>query len=242
LEFGATTVRLVGRGAIGRSRVPVNRGSDVLTDLWSWGGRLELWNRLSEVEPRIRVEAYTAPQGDYYGVGGGLRVAVGGSLWDLDLSLWETPNGSEFLFALGLFLPLGPDLALRGDGGRYAPEPLLDTPAAGSAGAFLSWTAARFGDDEPTLYLIEEGAPAHVRFHLRAPDATEVKLVAEFLAWEPLPMHEADEGWEVAVPVEPGLYHFGFLVDGEWHVPTDAPGRTKDEWGRDQATLVVIEP
>ena len=242
IELGATTVRLVGRGAIGRSRIPENRGSDLITDLWSWGGRLELWHGFSAVDPRLRLEAYTAPQGDYYGVGGGVRLTVGGSLWDLDLGLWETPSGSEFLFSLGLFLPLGPDLAMRANGGRYAPGPLLDTPAAGSAGAFLSWTVTRFGGEAPPLYRIEEGAPAKVRFYVRAPGATVVELVADFREWEPLAMLEVDDGWAITVPVEPGIHRFGFLVDGVWYVPDDAQGRTTDEWGREQSVLVVTEP
>ena len=242
LALGATTVRLVGRGAIGRSRVTVNRSSDVVTDLWSWGGRLELWHRLPAIEPRLRLEGYAAPQGDYYGIGGGLRFSIGGSNWDLDLSTWETPTGSEFLLALGLFLPLSPKLAFSGNGGRYAPDPLLDTPAAGSAGAFLSWTVARLGVEEPPLYWIEEGTPANVRFQLSAPDAIAVELVAEFLAWEPLRMLQGDEGWVITVPVKPGLYRFGFLVDGSWYLPDAAPGRTMDEWGREQATLVVTGP
>ncbi len=239
---GATTVRLVGRGAIGRSRVSLDRRQEIVTDLWSWGGRLEFWHRLRAFEPRLRLEGYTAEQGDYYGVGAGVRFAIGGSLWDLDLGLWDTPTGSEFLFALGLFLPLGPDLAFRGNGGRYAPDPLLDTPAAGSAGAFLSWSAARFGDEQPGIYRIEEGAPAHVSFHLDAPHATVVELVADFLEWEPLSMLRGDDGWGVTVSVEPGLHRFGFLVDGTWYLPDEVQGRTMDEWGREQATLVVTEP
>jgi hypothetical protein len=242
LALGPTTVRLVGRGSVGRSRVTVNRSSDVVTDLWSWGGRLEFRHRLPAIEPRLRLEGYAAPQGDYYGIGGGLRFSIDGSIWDLDLSVWETPAGSEFLLALGLFLPLSPKLAFSGNGGRYAPDPLLDTPAAGSAGAFLSWTAARLGDEEPAVYWIEEGTPANVRFHLDAPDASVVELVAEFLAWEPLPMLHGDEGWVINVPVKPGLYRFGFLVDGSWYLPDGAPGRTMDEWGREQATLVVTGP
>ncbi|MCL7937332.1 MAG: hypothetical protein M8844_04160 [marine benthic group bacterium] len=240
--FAATTLRLVGRGAIGRSRIPVNRRTEVVTDLWSWGGRLELWHRFPAVEPRLRLEGYSSTQGEYYGISGGARFSIGGSLCDLDLGLWETPTGSEFLFALGLFLPLGPDLAFRGNGGRYAPDPLLDTPAAGSAGAVLSWTALRFGAEQPQTYRIEEGAPAQVRFHLEAPNATTVELVADFLDWESLPMLRGADGWVVTVLVEPGLHRFGFLVDGTWHLPDEIPGRTIDEWGREQATLVVTEP
>ena len=100
----------------------------------------------------------------------------------------------------------------------------------------------RFGAEQPQTYRIEEGAPAQVRFHLEAPNATTVELVADFLDWESLPMLRGADGWVVTVLVEPGLHRFGFLVDGTWHLPDEIPGRTIDEWGREQATLVVTEP
>ena len=40
----------------------------------------------------------------------------------------------------------------------------------------------------------------------------------------------------------PGVYHFGFRVDGEWYVPEDAPGRVSDGYGQVNATLVVPVP
>ena len=48
-----------------------------------------------------------------------------------------------------------------------------------------------------------------------------------------------DGRWAVELSVPEGTHHFGFLVDGDWFVPVDAPDTVPDEWGRRNATLVV---
>jgi len=255
LELGPTTLRAVGYGGLGRSEVRVANpvatgdgsgtrrpGADYVSDLWSWGGRFEAYHLLRATQLRFRVEAYTAPQGDYYGGGAGIGFAALGSRWDADLGVWETPDGSEVQFGIRLLLPAGRDLTLLANGGRYAPDPLLDTPAAGSAGAIASWTVTRFGGPEPALYRIEGGSPPVVRFRLKASEASVVQLTGDLTDWQPVAMRRTDDGWELRLAVEPGLYRFGFLVDGEWYLPEEADGRTTDDWGKEQATLLVPQP
>ena len=133
----------------------------------------------------------------------------------------------------------GADLSGQANFGRYAPDPLLDTPAAGSAGAFLSWSAARFGGTQPRLYDIDASVPASVRFELEADGATTVALIGGFTGWEAVAMVKSGDVWTVTLRVEPGTYRFGFEVDGIWYVPDYADGKTTDEWGVEQATLVV---
>jgi hypothetical protein len=254
-ELGSTTLRAVGHGGLGRSEVPVpdssgagdgsgarRPGTDYVSDLWSWGGRFEAYQWFGSTGVRLRLEAYTAPQGDYYGGGAGIGFAALGSMWDADLGLWETPSGSEFQFGIRLLLPVGRDLALRANGGRYAPDPLLDTPAAGSAGAIASWTVTRFGGPKPVLYRIEAGSPPTVRFRLEAAEASAVELTGDMTDWQPVPMQRVDGEWVLQLSVQPGLYRFGFLVDGEWYLPEQADGRTTDDWGVEQATLLVPQP
>ena len=255
LELGPTTLRAVGYGGIGRSEVgatssvgsgdgPGSRlpGANYVSDLWSWGGRFEAYHLLRSTQLRLRLESYTAPQGDYYGGGAGIGFGALGSRWDADLGVWETPDGAEIQFGIRLLLPAGRDLALLGNGGRYAPDPLLDTPAAGSAGAIASWTVTRFGGPEPALYRIEGGSPPVVRFRLDAAEASGVELTGDLTDWQPVAMQRTDDGWELRLAVEPGLYRFGFLVDGEWYLPEEAGGRTTDDWGEEQATLLVTQP
>lgn len=255
VELGPTTLRAVGYGGIGRSEVRVvdsggpgdgsgslRPGTDYVSDLWSWGGRFEAYHLLRSTELRLRLEAYTAPQGDYYGGGAGIGFVVLASTWDVDLGVWETPGGSELQFGIRLLLPVGRDLALRANAGRYAPDPLLDTPAAGSAGAIASWTVSRFGGSEPALYRIESGSPPTVHFRLETVEASRVQLTGDLTDWQPVAMQRTDDGWELRLAVAPGLYRFGFLVDGNWYLPADADGRTTDDWGGEQATLLVPEP
>jgi hypothetical protein len=257
LELGSATLRLVGSGGIGRSEVRAwdgvpagpgdgggfsQSGPDIVSDLWSWGGRLEAYFRRGAAEPRFRLEAYTAPQGDYFGGGAGVRFAAFGSDWVADVGVWETPGGAELQFGVNVYLPLRHDLALRVNGGRYRPDPLLDTPPAGSAGAIASWTVTRFGEPSSSLYRIESGSPARVHFRLQADETSVVELVGDFTEWQPIPMLRVQDAWVLALAVEPGLHRFGFLVDGDWYLPDEADGRVTDDWGLEQTTLVVPEP
>jgi hypothetical protein len=247
LELGASTLRIAGWGGVGQSWVqPVGGpmqgtrpGDEVESDLWSWGGRLSAYHRLGAVEPRAGLEVYTATQGDYLGGWVGVRFEVFQSLWDVNLGLWDTPTGSETQLGIGLVLPIGRDFSAQANFGRYAPDPLLDTPAAGSAGALVAWTAARFGESGPRLFEIESSVPPSVRFMLEMEDAATVALVGGITGWEKVPMVRKGDVWTVTLDVEPGIYRFGFEVDGTWYIPDDADGRTVDEWGVEQATLVV---
>jgi hypothetical protein len=78
-----------------------------------------------------------------------------------------------------------------------------------------------------------------VVFRLEYDDAASVSVIGDFSAWEPIALTRQGANWMGTLPMEPGLYHFGFLVDGEWFVPEHAPGRVTDDFGRVNATLVV---
>jgi hypothetical protein len=249
LELGASTLRIAGWGGVGQSWVqPVGEHMhgtrpepEVVSDLWSWGGRVSAFHRFGVVEPRVGLEAYAAPQGDYLGGWVGVRLVMFQSLWDLNLGVWDTPTGSEIQFGIGLVVPVGRNFSGQANVGRYAPDPLLDTPAAGSAGALLSWTAARFGEPRPRLYEIDSSVSSSVRFSLEAEGATTVALVGGFTGWEEVAMVRSGHVWAVTLEVEPGIYRFGFEIDGKWYIPDDADGIVVDEWGVKQATLVVPE-
>ena len=52
-------------------------------------------------------------------------------------------------------------------------------------------------------------------------------------------MERQDDSWTIRLTLAPGVYHFGFRLDGEWFVPDDATGLITDEYGQRNATLVV---
>ena len=80
-----------------------------------------------------------------------------------------------------------------------------------------------------TLKSVEVQPDRHVRFRIRAPNATDVKLQAEGPESTPgitpeeayknmggVPMVKGEQGiWEVTIgPIEPGIYRYTFIVNG----------------------------
>lgn len=58
-----------------------------------------------------------------------------------------------------------------------------------------------------------------VTFAIEAPGAKEVDLVGDFNHWTPKkhPMAKDKNGtWKKALMLEPNVYEYKFLVDGEW--------------------------
>ena len=74
-----------------------------------------------------------------------------------------------------------------------------------------------------------------------APDgATAVRIAGDFNNWQPIPMQREGGEWVVRLPLAPGVYRYTFnAANGEWFVPTSAPGRRDDGFGGYVAVLVV---
>lgn len=239
------SLRLRGLGAAGTSEVEITRPGletgAVRTDLWYAG-----------VEPGVVVRteggeltgtaAYLDARGGIYRRAG-VRYAGGTETvgWSAGLEYWDTPAGEELTASVSLSFELGGPWSAHVGGGRSDPDPLLDSPTSWQGSALLGYRLAELGPDPaiPLYRISGRGDRRTVRFRLQAPDAGEVVLLGDFTGWEPVPMERTDGGWSATVQVEPGVYHFGFRVDGEWHVPEDASGRVTDDWGRTNATLVV---
>ena len=65
-----------------------------------------------------------------------------------------------------------------------------------------------------------------VQFRLADTDARAVSLVVDFNGWRPeLRLHRSAGGvWSVDVALEPGVYNYVFVVDGEtWRLDPLAP-------------------
>jgi hypothetical protein len=258
LGSGGTSVRARGYGGVGSSEVTVFRsfyrdtrsgpvlvqvGFDVQTDLWTWGGGLDFRHQLNRVAPWIGVEAYETPQGTYAAGRVGVDVWIASALLTLEGALWNTPEGDEPVLFLALQVPAGGTSRIYATAGRYGPDPLLDTPAAGSAGVSITWDVARFGPTPELQYeLRESGQQAVLEMSLRAPGAAAAAVTGDFTNWLEVPMRREGEEWVVTLRVDPGAHHFGFIIDGSWYVPLEAPGRAADEWGEVHATLIVPVP
>lgn len=253
LRLGEVWLSLQGRGGVGasESEIPddpvlphgLSPTAEVTADLWYWGGGPGATLPVGSLDLTVSAHAYEARHGDYRRG----RVALTGDAGPLELSVdvgvWETPADEALTGGLTVRVPLGDGAAVRSTARRARPDPLLGTPAAGQGSVTGSVRLARLGGEgDRPLYRVERddaAGTATVTFALRRPDAGEVAVLGDFTDWEPVAMERREGAWTAELEVEPGVHHFGFRVDGEWFVPPDAPGRTPDDWGRVNATLVV---
>jgi 1,4-alpha-glucan branching enzyme len=81
-----------------------------------------------------------------------------------------------------------------------------------------------------------------VLFHLEAPTARKVLLVADFTAWDktPIKMLKGKEGvWQARVELSQGRHRYKFLVDGEWKSDPSAPEHVPNAFGTLDSVMVV---
>ncbi len=255
--FGGTFIRLSGYGGLGTSEVTVIEtfvrdtrfgprvfqvGFPVASDLWAWGGAAEIEQQLGPLAPRLAVEAYESPQGPYVVGRLGLELRPKAGIFYVEGAVWDTPDGEEVVLIAGVRVRTGGKSTFLASGGRYGPDPLLDSPAAGGLGAGVSIELARFGPVPDLGWEILEDGGLILALALRDPGARRVECVGEFTNWAAVPMLRDGDVWRVRLPITPGVHHFGFFVDGAWYVPSEAPGLTEDEWGGVQASIFVNEP
>ena len=63
-------------------------------------------------------------------------------------------------------------------------------------------------------------------FVFKAPNAKVVQLAGDFTNWEknPIALKKTPDGvWQTTIEIEPGKYHYRFLVDGEWQDDRNSP-------------------
>ena len=84
------------------------------------------------------------------------------------------------------------------------------------------------------------GKPAKSKqvFAYNAPTALSVMLAGDFTHWqkEAIPMKRAKDGlWKVSVSLDPGVYHYRFLVDGQWKDDPECELRVANPYGGQNA-------
>ncbi|HKT59413.1 MAG TPA: glycogen-binding domain-containing protein, partial [Gemmatimonadales bacterium] len=146
----------------------------------------------------------------------------------------------------------------------WSPRPLTLRPAYALAGA-LAVLAAVFGSQlrpgasvspvssmspvasaspVPSVSHVGSAAPARVLVQFRLGDANahEVALVGDFNGWRPAHrLHQVAPGvWTLDVALEPGVYHYVFVVDGKaWRLDPLAP-RVTDGFGGSSSRVSVL--
>lgn len=72
------------------------------------------------------------------------------------------------------------------------------------------------------------------QFSFRAPGGLSVQLLGDFTHWQKQPVHlkkENDGIWRTSVQLEPGTYHYRFVVDGQWHDDPECTLRVPNPFG-----------
>ncbi len=243
LSSGKTAFVLRGYGGIGRSDVTDSSQETPVTyeaDLWMYGAGLEAARPIGRAQFWLGAEIYEAADGFYSSAYVGSLGSLGGTLWLAELRLWGTPGDVEPEGRISVSVPFSSRWSAEVSAGRSGPDPLLGSPAGEDGSAVVSWSLLAPPAEPPPVVTISEQEPTSVTFRLEDNGAEQVSVIGDFSNWEPVPLTRRDKTWSGVVRIEPGLYHFGFLVDGEWHVPEHAPGKVTDDFGRLNATLVVL--
>lgn len=85
-------------------------------------------------------------------------------------------------------------------------------------------------------------ATASTTFSLYAPEANEVFVIGDFNDWRPddLKARRFKDGtWRKALTLKPGTYQYLFLVDGQWWVDPDNPGRARNPFGTENSVIEI---
>lgn len=81
-------------------------------------------------------------------------------------------------------------------------------------------------------------------FSIEAPGAQNVQLAGDFTHWqqEPVTMQkDADGVWHATVELQPGSYHYRFLVDGQWRDDPECALRVPNPFGGQDSVREVAE-
>ncbi|MEK9507515.1 glycogen-binding domain-containing protein [Gemmatimonadota bacterium Y43] len=248
VETGRVRTTLVAELGMGATLVEVRRPRGTRRaerDLWSRGVALDLAVTGSTWRSGVDFGAWESDGGDFGRAG--VSTAFTGGTWTVqaETGLWHTPLGTEWTGGVALSIPLGSSMRATSTVGRASPDPLILVEAGDQAGALFAWSIASFGGPPPpvaTVVQTDQGPAVDFRLDdLDLPAAAAVALIGDFTGWTPAPMHREGDRWTLTLSVPPGLYHYGFQIDGEWFVPDGLPGNVPDDWGRMNATLVVDE-
>ena len=117
-------------------------------------------------------------------------------------------------------------------------------PAFAMAGALAAAAVVSISVLESAPAAGSNPARMIVQFRLGDPEAREVTLVGDFNGWRPEHrLHQISAGvWSVDVALEPGVYSYVFVIDGEtWRLDPLAPQVT-DGFGGASSRVAVLTP
>jgi hypothetical protein len=171
---------------------------------------------------------YGENKDEYWQVGAGLRHAVKSS-WAVSIqwgySIYTWPDGSNedsYRLAFGIQYSWGRR--------NVVPLPAVDIDAV------IQKSGGSIQKSEP------DGS---VWFRIQAHGAAQVFVGGSFNGWDPgaTPLVPVGDGWwEISINLEPGIYEYTYVIDGEWITPPEAKLTVEDGFGGRNGILEVLPP
>jgi len=90
--------------------------------------------------------------------------------------------------------------------------------------------------------MIEKNHKKRITFQFYAPEAGEVYLSGSFNGWDPTVRslkQQKDGKWKTTVTLEPGVYEYRFIVDGNWQNDPQCEERLGNDFGDENSVLRV---
>ncbi len=139
---------------------------------------------------------------------------------------------------------LSKNLALQASAGTYPQDLLQALPA----GTYLS-AGLRIATSRPVVPSVRPlGRPAYERtdgsglLRFRVSGAERLDLVGDWTGWEPVPLERAADGsWILPVRLQPGVYRFNLVVDGQTWIVPEGVVAIDDGYGGKTGLLIVPE-
>lgn len=81
-----------------------------------------------------------------------------------------------------------------------------------------------------------------VKFRFFSPNAAEVEIVGDFTGWRSGQIHmtKGEAGfWTAELPLPQGIFHFRYLVDGEWYTDDTTCSVNDGPFGTDSVLWVL---
>jgi AMP-activated protein kinase-like protein len=228
---------------------PLERTGTLTRSLWgpAFGGALQLTRagRGASLSLRYR-EEHGGPAAVSL-IDRAVSLEVAGGVAALSGSLgYRSASDEERTFGAARFaLTVLPGVALVAAAESYPSNRL--TGAAGGR-AFTAGISLGIGGPHRARALPKPGGvppvmPGWTRLALSAPHAGRVDVAGDWNAWRPVPLQRSANGvWYLDLAIAPGVYRYGFRVDGKtWEVPKEAAA-VNDGFGGKSAWLSVPEP
>lgn len=231
-----------GVGATGwTSAAPgIARGGGPTVGLW---GRDRDWTATAVFTP-LQIEGFWYPE-----LTGRASVSVGPvdllgyGGWREGAAASNVPDATAWGGAVASIW-LGRQAALVLSGGSYPSDLLQGLPD----GRYLS-AALRFSNRRPSVWTFKSpGRPVYARegesgaLRFKVAGASQVQVVGDWNGWEPVPMVRGSDGrWVLPVALQPGVYRFNLIVNGEQWIVPEGVVAVDDGFGGVTGLLIIPE-